>query len=156
MKSCRCVELDCWDGSNGEPVIYHGHTFTSRVLFRDVIKAIKDYAFKVWRLFSCLVVFQCHQVQLHSTLLPFFCLLQTSEYPVILSLENHCSVEQQKLMAHHMITILGDALLNRPLGDTVPTNFPSPEVSRSAASSAEGQRPAVISDYMFIQQTVYE
>lgn len=47
MKSCRCVELDCWDGSNGEPVIYHGHTFTSRVLFRDVIKAIKDYAFKV-------------------------------------------------------------------------------------------------------------
>ncbi|XP_074549392.1 1-phosphatidylinositol 4,5-bisphosphate phosphodiesterase delta-1a isoform X1 [Halichoeres trimaculatus] len=97
MKSCRCVELDCWDGPNGEPVIYHGYTLTSKVLFRDVIKAIKDYAFK------------------------------TSDYPVILSLENHCTVEQQKLMAHHLISILSDALVTKPLGNTVPSNFPSPE-----------------------------
>uniref|UniRef100_A0A672HD11 Phosphoinositide phospholipase C n=1 Tax=Salarias fasciatus TaxID=181472 RepID=A0A672HD11_SALFA len=97
MKSCRCVELDCWDGDSGEPVIYHGYTMTSKVRFKDVIQAIKEYAFK------------------------------TSDYPVILSLENHCSVEQQKLMAHHMISILGDALLTRPLGNTMPTNFPSPE-----------------------------
>lgn len=47
MKSCRCVELDCWDGPNGEPIIYHGYTLTSKVLFRDVIKAIKNHAFKV-------------------------------------------------------------------------------------------------------------
>ncbi|KAM9712342.1 1-phosphatidylinositol 4,5-bisphosphate phosphodiesterase delta-1a isoform 1-T1 [Menidia menidia] len=97
MKSCRCVELDCWNGANGEPVIYHGYTLTSKVLFRDVIKAIKDYAFK------------------------------TSDYPVILSLENHCSVDQQKLMAHHLITILGDALVTKPLGNNMPSNFPSPE-----------------------------
>ncbi|XP_056868721.1 1-phosphatidylinositol 4,5-bisphosphate phosphodiesterase delta-1a isoform X1 [Takifugu flavidus] len=97
MKSCRCVELDCWDGPNGEPIIYHGYTITSKVLFRDVIKAIKDYAFK------------------------------TSQYPVILSLENHCTVDQQKLMAHHLISILGGALLTKPLGNSMPSNFPSPE-----------------------------
>ncbi|XP_057681098.1 1-phosphatidylinositol 4,5-bisphosphate phosphodiesterase delta-1a isoform X2 [Corythoichthys intestinalis] len=97
MKSCRCVELDCWDGPNGEPVIYHGYTLTSKILFRDTIKAIKDYAFK------------------------------TSDYPVILSLENHCSVDQQKLMAHYIISILGDALVSQPLGDFVPSDFPSPE-----------------------------
>ncbi|XP_076868769.1 1-phosphatidylinositol 4,5-bisphosphate phosphodiesterase delta-1a isoform X2 [Brachyhypopomus gauderio] len=96
-KGCRCVELDIWDGPNGEPLIYHGHTLTSKVLFKDVIKAIRDYAFK------------------------------TSEYPVILSLENHCCVEQQKVMARHMTSILGSALLTKPLGSKMPSTFPGPE-----------------------------
>lgn len=41
------MELDCWEGSDGEPVVYHGHTLTSKILFRDVIESIRDYAFKV-------------------------------------------------------------------------------------------------------------
>ena len=77
---CRCVEIDCWDGYDNEPVVYHGYTFTSKILFRDIIYAIRDHAFDV------------------------------TPYPLILSLQVRCSKEAQKKMAQYMKEILGDKL----------------------------------------------
>lgn len=38
--------VDCWDGDDNEPVIYHGYTLTSKIAFKDVVWAVNEYAFK--------------------------------------------------------------------------------------------------------------
>uniref|UniRef100_A0A4W4FWL2 Phosphoinositide phospholipase C n=1 Tax=Electrophorus electricus TaxID=8005 RepID=A0A4W4FWL2_ELEEL len=96
-RGCRCLEIDCWDGSNGEPVVYHGHTLTSKIFFKDVVTTVAKYAFKV------------------------------SEYPVILSIENQCSIEQQKVMAQILKDTFGDMLLKTTIDGKVPHELPSPE-----------------------------
>lgn len=39
--------VDVWDGqqNSGGPIIFHGYTLTSKILLKDVIEAIKEYAF---------------------------------------------------------------------------------------------------------------
>lgn len=37
--------VDCWDGPDGEPIVHHGYTLTSKILFRDVIETINKHAF---------------------------------------------------------------------------------------------------------------
>ena len=80
MRGCKCLEIDCWDGPDGEPLVYHGHTATSKIKFKDVIAAINEHA--------------------------FIC----TDYPVILSLEVHTSEQQQTRMAHIMKEIFKEKL----------------------------------------------
>ena len=85
QRACRCIEIDCWDGPDGRPVVKHGRILTSSVLFSDCISVISRYAFS------------------------------SSDYPLIISLEVHCNPEQQQAMVDIMVKDFGERLVTRVL-----------------------------------------
>lgn len=70
-----------------EPRVLHGYTLTKEVSFRDVCEAIRDHAFVV------------------------------SDLPVIVSLEVHCSTQQQEIMVQIMNETWADYLVPKPSED---------------------------------------
>lgn len=85
QQGCRCVEIDCWDGGDGRPVVSHGRTMTTSVLFADCISVINRYAFV-----SC-------------------------DFPLILSLEVHCNPDQQLAMVRIIKDTFKEQLVLEPL-----------------------------------------
>jgi len=81
LQGCRSIEVDAWDGESGEPEVTHGHTLCSRVKLELVLKAIAETAFI------------------------------NSHLPVSISLEVHCSLEQQRRMVELLEQYLGDRIL---------------------------------------------
>lgn len=65
--------------------IFYRYTFVPEICARDVIEAIAESAFK------------------------------TSEYPVVLSFENHCNPRQQAKIAQYCRELFGEMLLDAPL-----------------------------------------
>ncbi|CAI4222038.1 unnamed protein product [Auanema sp. JU1783] len=94
-KGARLLELDLFDGEHGEPVITHKRTLIEPISLRNTLHAIKREAFA------------------------------SSPYPVILTIENHVGVVQQKVMAELFEELLGDMLYVSPK-DSGKNPLPSP------------------------------
>lgn len=79
----------------------------------DVIRAIGEFAFK------------------------------TSPYPVVLSIENHCSLVQQEIMADIMVDLLKEKLLLPDFLTVDDANLPSPEAMKYKIL-VKGKRPTSV------------
>jgi hypothetical protein len=94
--------VDIYDGDddyNNEPIIYHGKTLTTKVPLRDICQAIKKYGFTA------------------------------SPYPIIISAEVHCGLEQQEKLVIIMKEVFGGDLVQAPIEGRPPIReLPSPEV----------------------------
>ena len=79
-------------------MVYHGNTLTSKVSLRDICQSMAKYAFVA------------------------------SPYPIIISAEVHCGLEQQDKIVDIMTEVFGDSLVQAPVdGRPQIQALPSPE-----------------------------
>ncbi|ESW13761.1 hypothetical protein PHAVU_008G224100 [Phaseolus vulgaris] len=96
QKGVRVIELDLWPNSTKDDIdVVHGRTLTAPVSLIQCLKSIKEYAFV------------------------------KSEYPLIITLEDHLTPFLQAKVAEMVAQVFGD-LLYYPETDLL-TEFPTPE-----------------------------
>lgn len=93
---CRCVELETWNGTKGEPVVASIRNLGSMLMFEDVIRCIHKWAFKF------------------------------SEYPFFIFIENHCETEQMIKMKKILNKYLGESIYRVSEKEFLNDKFPSP------------------------------
>ncbi|XP_010535594.1 PREDICTED: phosphoinositide phospholipase C 2-like isoform X2 [Tarenaya hassleriana] len=97
QKGVRVIELDIWPNSNKDDIhVLHGRTLTTPVELIKCLRAIKAHAF------------------------------DASEYPVVVTLEDHLTPELQAKVAEMVTQTFGDILFTPPAGECL-KEFPSPE-----------------------------
>ena len=111
---CRFLDLDTFDGREGdkaEPIITHWHFPVGDISFKDALIVIKEHAFI------------------------------KSEYPVILSLENHCTAASQERMEKYFLEILGRENIYIIDPENPPLIYPSPnELKKKFIIKNKGKR----------------
>lgn len=96
QRGVRVIELDIWPNSNKDNVeVLHGRTLTTPVELIKCFKSIKEYAFVA------------------------------SEYPVVITLEDHLTPDLQAKVAEMVTQTFGDILFSP--GSECLKEFPSPE-----------------------------
>ena len=94
LLGCRSLELDLWDGEGSEPMVHHEHALVGQLRFGEILRCIVDHAFV------------------------------TSTYPVILSLNLHCSAPQQRTAASLLVSMLGAHLFTPPPREVAAASVP--------------------------------
>lgn len=114
---CRAIEITCWDGPNGRPIISNAKTFASSLEAEDLLKFLSRQAFK------------------------------HSDMPLILFLEVHCSKSQRESLGSMITKIFSDSLYLLNKDHFYLTEFPSLEkLQRKVLIKYKGAYPSFLAE----------
>ena len=109
----RHLEIDCWNGRRSNPIVTHGESAATRIQgLLALLQPCSHSAFVTGHTFCTVTQFE--EVALAIGESAFI----TTELPVVLSLEMHCSPKQQRILAQMMAEHIGDLLMRVSMAST--------------------------------------